>query len=364
MKIKLLVLTIFFATTVHAKVKIVVEYSEASNYFDIMDNVSNWWDGFTEIEYSKEWEKRNGSNSELDIQFFSKYKELREKFYDDPDQKEKDPLKNRNGFFSMQSSATADPIAEAFYSSQTMDDAYQKLEAKLSKDDISFLKSFYDHFRAKAQTFLKESEKFQTILPQVRKALTGEKVNNYFAQVAAFYNVKPSLEYRISFVWFPAIKRSMASPTGNFLVMRYNPIEDLKMAATDTDIAFHEIVHVISNHQSLEQKKSITDAFLKNCDVKDQLKKLTILEEPLAVVFGQIIFLKKFNPTKLKLDQSLYNNPWISVYAKLLHPVAEDYLKNKKTINDDFFQPAGRICNELVKASMKVTAVKNEPKAK
>ena len=140
MKIKLLVLTIFFATTVHAKVKIVVEYSEASNYFDIMDNVSNWWDGFTEIEYSKEWEKRNGSNSELDIQFFSKYKELREKFYDDPDQKEKDPLKNRNGFFSMQSSATADPIAEAFYSSQTMDDAYQKLEAKLSKDDISFLK--------------------------------------------------------------------------------------------------------------------------------------------------------------------------------------------------------------------------------
>lgn len=360
---KLFMFVMLLVSTVHAKIKITVEYSEAANYFDIMDNVSNWWDGFTEVEYSKEWEKRNGPNSEADIQLFSKYKDLRQKFYDDPDQKEKDPLKNRNGFFSTLSSATADPIAGAFYSSLTMEDAYKKLADKLSNDEIAFLRSYYDHFKEKAQSFLKESEGFRTILPKVKKSLSSEKVNRYFSQVTAFYNVKPSLEYRIIFVWFPPIKRSMASPTGNFLIMRYNPTEDLKMAADDTDIAFHEVVHVISNYQPLEQKKSITEAFLKSCNVT-QLKKLTILEEPLAVIFGQIIFLENFNPAKLKAGQSLYNNPWISVYAKLLHPVVKDYLKNKKTISDDFIQSAGKVCNELVQASMKIAVPKSESKPK
>jgi hypothetical protein len=347
-----------------AKIQITVEYSEAANYFDLMDNVSNWWEGFTEPAYLKEWEKRNGANTSEDQQFFAKYKALREKFYDDLDQHEKDPHKNRNGFFSMLSSTTADPIAEAFYSSRTMTEAYRKLEAKLSQDEIAFLQNFYDRFQGRARSFMTESESFRSILPQVRKSLTGAKIDRYFSQVSSFYNVKPALEYRVIFVWWPSMKRTNASPTGNFLVMRYNPVDDLKIAASDSDIAFHEVVHVISNHQPLEQKKALTEAFLKTCDVGDRLKKLTILEEPLAVVFGQILFLEKFNPIKLKLDQSLYSNPWISVYAKLLHPIAEDFLKSQKTINDDFISSAAKVCNELVQAAAKVMPQKAELKTK
>lgn len=355
---KIILFSFFLISIAHAKVKISVEYSESANYFDIMDNVSNWWDGFTDIEYSKEWEKRIGIKSPEDVKLFEKYTELREKYYKDPDQKEKDPLKNRNGFFSMSSSATADPIAEAFYSSLTMDEAYKKLENKLKPEEINFLKSFYLHFKSQAEVFLKESEAFRTILPKMRKSLTGNKVTSYFSKVANFYNVEPSLEYRILYVWFPPIERSNASPTGKYLVMRYNPIKALKIAEEDSDIAFHEVVHVISNQQTFDQKKMLTEEFLKTCDIKDSLKKLTILEEPLAVIFGQILFLEQFNPTRLKWDQSLYNNPWISTYAKLLFPIAKDRLNKSKKITDDFVPAAARICKELVQASMKLNANK------
>ncbi|MBC7457086.1 MAG: hypothetical protein H7235_02320 [Bdellovibrionaceae bacterium] len=237
--IKIILFSFLLVSITHAKVKISVEYSESANYFDIMDNLSSWWDGFTDIEYSMEWEKRNGVKTHEDIRLFEKYAKLRKQYYKDPDQKEKDPLKNRNGFFSMSSSAKADPMAEAFYSSLTLDEAYKKLENKLNLEEIDFLKSFYLHFKIQAEVFLKESEAFRAILPKMRKSLTGNKVTSYFSKVANFYNVEPSLEYRILYVWFPPIERSNASPTEKYLVMRYNPIKALKIAEEDSDIAFH-----------------------------------------------------------------------------------------------------------------------------
>ncbi len=297
---KIILFSFLLVSNAFAKVNIFVEYSESANYFDIMDNLSNWLDDFTDIEYSKEWEKRFGVKSPEDLKLFEKYANLQKEYYSDPNQKEKNPLKNRNGFLSMSSSATADPIAEAFYSSLTMDEAYEKLQKKLQPKEIDFLKSFYLHFKGQAEVFRKESEVFRTILLKMRKSLAGNKVTNYFSKVAKFYNVDPSLDYRILYVWFPPIERSDASTTGKYLVMRYNPIKALKIAAEDSDIAFHEVVHVISNQQTFNQKKMLTEEFLKNCDIKDSLRKLTILEEPLAVIFGQIIFLEQFNPNRLK----------------------------------------------------------------
>ena len=201
---------------------------------------------------------------------------------------------------------------------------------------------------------MKESEAFKKILSPLRKSLSGPRVKKYFSDVATFYNVKPELTYRILFVWFPPIKRSNASPTGRFLIMRYNPAEDLEMAKSDSDIAFHEVVHVISTHQSLEQKKKLTEKFLEICPVREKLKSLTILEEPLAVIFGQAIYLQKFNPEKLDLSKPLYNNPWISSYSKLLLPIIKKELNGKKNINDGAIEKAALVCKELVLASEKL----------
>ena len=345
---------IFAFFFVQAKVKIEVQYSYSANFFDLMDNVSNWWEGFTEAEYQTEWQKKISSLTEKDKKYFDQYRNLRQNYYNDPDQKEKDPLINRNGFFSRVGAVTADPVAEVFYDSQTMEESLRNLSKLLKPEEVEFLRGFYSHFEKRAALFLKESEAFKKILPSLRKSLSGSQVEKYFSDVAAFYEVQPQLVYKVLFVWFPPIKRSTASPTGKYLIMRYNPVEDLEMAKSDSDIAFHEVVHAISSQQPLEQKQKITQEFLKICPVKDRLKPLTILEEPLAVVFGQAIYLEKFNPQKLDLSKSLYNNPWISTYAKLLLPLLKVEVKTKKTINSGVIQKAASICKELVLASEKI----------
>ncbi|MGK5087555.1 hypothetical protein WDW86_08350 [Bdellovibrionota bacterium FG-2] len=108
-----------------AEVKLQAVYHEASNVFEIMDNVSNWWPGFCDEEYQKYWQKTFGL-SEQDKVFFEGYRKIREKHYADPDQAEKDPLKNRNGLCATLGSVTADPIAEAFYSSDSLEAAYER----------------------------------------------------------------------------------------------------------------------------------------------------------------------------------------------------------------------------------------------
>ena len=190
----------FFA---NAGVKIEVQYSYSADLFDLMDNVSNWWEGFTEPEYQVEWQKRIGLLTEDDKKYFLRYQEVRQHYYNDPDQKEKDPLKNRNGFFSRLGAITADPFAEAFYDSLTLDESFNKLSKLVKTEELNFLKEFYGHFENKAKVLLDESAAFKRIIPHLKKSLSGHNVEKYFSDVASFYGVSPKLTYRVLFVWFP-----------------------------------------------------------------------------------------------------------------------------------------------------------------
>jgi len=99
---RILILGLLLIISVFAQGKTTVEgrYSESANIFAIMDHVSNWWPGFTEDVYQNYWKNRFRL-SEEDLKRFKEYEALRWRYYNDPDQQGKDPLKNRNGFFAM-----------------------------------------------------------------------------------------------------------------------------------------------------------------------------------------------------------------------------------------------------------------------
>ncbi len=167
---------ILFSPLAFAGVQIEVTYLEPADIFDIMDNVSQWWPGFTEIEYQKHWEKKFGSNVK-DKELLKKYGSFREKYYDDPDQKEKDPLKNRNGFFSTLGAINADPVAEAFYSSNSVTEAYGKLRKTITSDEIGFLKGFYKHFESRYSQLTDESKKgFPKAVALVKKGTSKKGI--------------------------------------------------------------------------------------------------------------------------------------------------------------------------------------------
>ncbi len=348
MKIFIATFFLFYSVFGYAqnfKITIQVEYSKSADVFELMDNISNWWPGFTEEEYEKFW-KKNFKTQPEDKAFFQKYTALREKYYNNPDQKEKNPLKNRNGFFSNSGSLGADPYAEAFYSSNSLEEAYDKLRKKISPEDLEFVKKFYQHFQIRYESLIKDDQKaFEGSIAIVKKVFEKNGVQKYFENVVKFYNANGNLQYRVLYTWWPPIDRTNASPTGQYLIMRNHPIKHKDR--NDSDIVAHEIIHTISTNQPLEQKIKLTKSFLDRCPVQDKLKKLVVLEEPLAVAFGQLLFNEKFNSRNFSLSDNLYNNPWINTYSRLIFLPLKDRFEKNENINQGFINEASKLCLDL-----------------
>lgn len=56
----LLLVVVISTQAADVNVQVKIEYSRSADIFEVMDNVSNWWPGFTEEEYSKYWQKEFG----------------------------------------------------------------------------------------------------------------------------------------------------------------------------------------------------------------------------------------------------------------------------------------------------------------
>ena len=140
-----------------------------------------------------------------------------------------------------------------------------------------------------------------------------------------------------------------ASPVDRFLVFKKNPSKQL--CHGDTDIVFHEIVHTISTRQNILQKQAITKQFLGKCPIQDKLQRLKILEEPMAVALGQILYLETYQPDKLKLEDQLYRDPWVNSFSKLIFPVLKTEITMGHKITDGVVWKMAKICLELVETS-------------
>lgn len=336
-----------FPSVSSATVKIQVVYSESANIFDVMDNVSNWWPGFCEEEYQKYWSKKLPLTAK-DKDLFEKYRTIRERHYNDPDQAEKDPLKNRNGLFASLGAINADPVAEAFYSSDTLDEAFEKLKNTLKPDDLAFLRGFYLAFADRFKALLKESEPFKQVAKHMMGTLQKPGIDAYFEKVARFYRVKTDINYRVLYIWWPPLDRTNASPTGKYLLMRYNPVLHFEDAKLDSDVVFHEVVHTISARQDLAQKQNLTKEFIADCDTHRKIKRMNILEEPLAVALGQSLFNQQFEPSRYKYGSVWYTEKWTNMFSKLIYPTVKEEFESGRTLTDGFITKAAKHCNEFM----------------
>lgn len=341
-----LVLVALLVSRAEAGVTFHASYRESASRFQILDCVSEWWDNCQDDgEYRKEWINRYGALSQEDLNFFQEYKNLRNRYLvsiNEPN----DPNLRKDGFFSRGSSAQEDPFQLIFYSARDQYDAYSKLANLISPDERTWLKKFYAHFEPRVSLLLEESKTpFENWATRLNGELSNPAYSTFFDKIQSFYNVSADINYELLVTWWPPIRRSMASPTDRYLVFQKNPI--LHMTESDLDIVFHEVVHTISAKQPLQQKKAMTKAFLDICPMQDRLKRLRILEEPLAVALGQIAFLDEFAPATLHFEDSFYNNPWISVFGKTIYPTLKAELQSGHTITQGFIEKAAKQCLEL-----------------
>ncbi len=339
-----------------SSISISVKYSEAANTFVIMDCVSGWWDKtFCQDEggaYQRYWIDRFGLSPEEQA-LLKKYDALRQQYYKGLGLPKDDIGPYKDVLFAKKSGMNEDQIAPAFYGSDNLDQAFKKLEKILAKDDFEFLRNFYSHFKPKYEVLLKDSEPFKTKVEDLNKKIRNKNYSSFFSKISKYYSVDENMNYVVLYNWYPPLDRDSAFPADKFLVFQQNPKKHIK--TKDEDVIFHEIVHTISARQPQKQKEAISNAFLKSCpSVNDKIVgqyRGRILEEPLAVAIGQIEFLKEFFPERLKLDSKLYNNPWISSFAKLVHPIVKDELMKNLNFSEETGKKLGFLCNEFFQAS-------------
>jgi len=336
----------------YGSVAVSASYSDTANILQILDCISDRNIPNTEGDcqddggYLKDWIKRFGPLTSNDKTFLREYTRLRNKYFNDPDEQEEDPLKNRNGLFARIGSEHADKLAPIFYSSKTLSDVYKKIPALLSKAEVVRLKKILLHFDVQLKIYLKESRAYIEAAKEMNASLQNPEFTAFYNEIMAFYNVNEGLQFEVVYVWWPLLNRVMTPHYGQFFVMERNPASP-DLNKTENDIITHEIVHSISSRQDLKQKQKLTSQFLRGCDPQKKVKPLRILEEPFAVSIGQMLFLERFKPDEFKGTKKWYRNSWVNEFAPDVFPMVKEAFKSKKRITDGIIEKLISSCKTL-----------------
>lgn len=330
-------------TSAQPAIRIEVVYREPADAFEILDNVSEWWPGYCDSAYRESWADSVGILPS-DSTFFTQYARLRSRYFDKSGQENEDPRANRNGLFTDRATLTSDPVAFAFYSSETMEEAFRRLGPVVAPDEVTFLRTFYGHFSDRVARLTATTERtVAASLEQTRRTLGDPAVAPYLDDIVRFFGVDDDVTFTALYVWWPDANRVAANPNGPFLLLRVRPYPG--EALNNADIVVHEVVHVISAMQPDAQKRSISDAVLKACpNALEMTRRLGVVEEPIATVLGNMEFRRRFEPARFTWGRQWYGEEWVDLLARLFYPAVMDALASDKTVSGSFTADAATLC--------------------
>ena len=331
------------AQTAAPDLHVEIAYREPADAFEILDNVSGWWPGYTDDAYRAFWADSVGLTP-ADSVLFERYARLRERYVDQTGQQNADPATSRSGLFTDRAVLSADPIAAAFYRSETMDEAYGRVSQVVQPDEVAFLSAFYVHFADRLAPLTAETRRSTAAsLALTQAALDAPEVEAYLQAIRAFFGAEDAVAFTALYVWWPDAERVRASPNGPVLLLRVRPYAG--EAISSADVVAHEAVHVVSAMQPDSQKRAVSDAVLATCPgALERTTRLGVLEEPLATALGNIEFRRRFEPRRFSWGRRWYGDPWVDLSARLLYPAAMDALATGGTIAGRFAADAAALC--------------------
>lgn len=343
------------AVPARAEVQIRASYSGPANLFSLMDNVSGWLPEFTDAAYRQEWTRRFGW-SKADQAWADRYSEYRHRTYSDPSQGRM-PATSPDGLFAPSASNTAksDPLATYFLGQPSVTVALRRFSSVASTADARMLVGFYRHFETSWRAILAESSRLVTGAKVLNDQLNTPQATAFVARANRFYRVSIDGQFQVFFVWFPPGRRSTAEVVaGRYFLIHIPPSQ---AASDDWDaVAMHELMHYISAHQSAQQKQALTKRFLASCPQANRPKVLRLLEEPLAVAWGQAAYAKYARGQPLDWNESWYAIPQVDILGHLLWPAVDRLYGTDATVTDGIVEDAAKRCADLFAAVKALSA--------
>ena len=329
---------------------VVVRYREVADVFEILDQVSAWWPEYVDPAYRAAWTDGHLLQPD-DSAFFARYAELRARHFDRAGQDSHGNFREGSALFTSRSTLLADPVASAFYRSDSLPQALDQLRATLSVEETDFLRSFYAHFASRTSVLAAQTRSLtEGSRSATARTLEDPDVQQYLSLISAiFAPVTDASDGGASFtalyVWWPDTNQTAATPNGGALVLRVRPRAG--EVVNSADVVAHETIHVFAARMNEARQQSLSELLLDGCHAPASLRRLAILEEPIATALGNIEFRRRFMPQRFSWSRRWYGDAWVNVYARLLQPLLVERLSTGVVLDARFANDAAALCTAL-----------------
>ncbi|SEL93625.1 hypothetical protein SAMN05428989_2924 [Pseudoxanthomonas sp. GM95] len=293
--------------SVETSAAVVVEYSEAVDLFNFLDNLADWLPGYTSPVYKTFWEQQFGLGQD-DLKALAGYAAFRVRTTRLADS---DPAKLDDRIFAVSFDPSADPLSGYFATSSTFDGALERALQNQSPGDQALLRDYYARFLPRAQALVKVRARFVSQTSAVKSELADPKTGELVQGMRGFFGVTPPPAFRANFVWWPDPESTQAKVRGSHILL-FSPGDGASGAAAMdwTPIVMHELAHYFSSRQSQEKKQDLARRFLAWCPQAGGLRNpLNAVEEPLAIYWGQYLFEKVVRGQELDPASAWYVQP-------------------------------------------------------
>jgi hypothetical protein len=340
-------LFLYLITTINQMLALQLSYRPLADHFHSIDQLSESIPDFFLIrDYKTAWQKQFGITKK-DQEYLNRYQAIRKKYQLSGFFDQSQP-NQCNGLFAPHPADVPDPIADAFYCSDTVQQALDQLSNTISHDEREIIRSVFDYFNEKLTIFNEHNqERLYSILNYFNRELINTKATTYLKRTELFYHAQPQAFKSILLLSRPQGGGFNGTCYGDhlqiILPIETCPINNSELMSFFVSVIVHEATHHISAYAPLQQKQELTKLFLLHTKYVYFLHFLYAVEEPL-VMAHQMYFMKHAYPDLYKKDSPWFDQP----LAKRYFIILETYYEHQKAIDAEFIINCAAICKEPI----------------
>lgn len=295
-----------------------VEYHQATDVFNLLDNLSDWLPGYTSPAYGEYWQTHIGLAPE-DRTALAAYAEFRKRTAAVAQPARRD-VAAAPDLFAPPLTRDADGLAQIFMDANDFQDGVAAAIAAQAPQDGRLLRDYYARFGPRAMRLIAAESHFDRQRTELASQLAQPGIATLAKAVRGFYGVDATAPFIVRFLWWPDPDRTQAKVRGHTILL-HGPADG---ASSDTPmdwapVVLHEYAHYVSAGQASTQRQRLSAAFLQGCPNAAALPNpLNAFEEPLAIYWGQYRFEQEVRGRALPTDAEWYFKPMPEKIAKAI----------------------------------------------
>ncbi|WP_258167383.1 hypothetical protein [Xanthomonas hortorum] len=237
-------------------------YSEATDLFNLLDNLSDWLPGFTVPVY-RSYMEAHGGLDQADLAALAAYADFRRRtsgLAKDND------LEVVDRVFAPDVTREADPFSRHFLGSENFEVSANAAIAEQSADDQRLLRAYFARFVPRASRLIAVAPRFEQQMRVLSEELSNPAVSRLASQMRDFFAVPEPPVFEARFVWWPEMDTTQAKVRGRTMLLYSQHDAPSGTASMDwAPILLHELSHYLSAGQPSARKRMLAANFLRLC---------------------------------------------------------------------------------------------------